>query len=309
MTHLILHIGTPKSGTTSVQEFLTQERANVPLEFLDSTGGLSGFKLLSVPSFGGSIAPEFDAKIPRKYRLSHLRDIDWNEIELEISQKQHRGRPFFISDERFYSVYDKDSAAISELAKRLKSLFSNVTILMYIRDQRAYVKSTYSQLVKRGKLVESFGEYVSDTRRLHDLCDYATRIDLWARAFGSSAVKVVPFHKEAFSEGNLLIDVLERSGANNPALHQSINAFRAKNVSPTFLQLELVRYGTKLRLHPKLRRRWLHNRHTRRLGKAGLPDKYDSRILAISARCNKYVNETYLSDQPVGLPLPSVLHS
>ena len=307
MARLILHIGTPKTGTTSIQRFLNEEHANVPLELIDSCGGLYGYKFLSVPSFGDNVAPEFEARIPEKYRLSSAHEIDWSAIEAEIREKRHSGRPFFISEEHFYAVYDKDNMAIVELAQRLKALFDQVTILVYIRDQRAYVKSTYSQLVKRGRITQSFGDYVGDTRHLHDLCDYATRLDLWARAFGHSAIQVIPFQKEALVEGNLIVDVLERIGADNPSLRDRAKAFSEKNISPTFLQLELVRYGTKLRLNPKLRRRWLNNRHTRRLSKSGLPDKYDSRILSISARCNAYVNQTYLSDRSIGLPLPATL--
>ena len=306
MTHLILHIGTPKTGTTSIQSFINQEYPNIPLEILESCGGLSGFKLLSIPSFGGDVAIEFYDKIPRKYRLKSLGDIDWSAVDQEVSEKKLSGRPFFVSEEHFYSVYDRDSIAINALAKRLKSIFDRVTILIYLRDQRDYVKSIYSQLAKRGRTTESFKNFVGDTQKLHDLCDYATRLDLWARAFGTADLEVVPFHKEAFFEQNFLIDILTRLNALPLDLRQRASTFKLKNSSPTWLQLELLRIGAKIGINPKLRRRWLGNRHIRKLSDASLPQIYDDRILSVSGRCNAYINQVYLKRHSVNLPLPAV---
>ena len=84
MAHLYLHIGTPKAGSSSIQNFLLQEGPGSPFEYIDSCGGLCGHKFLSVPSFRGQVAPEIEARIPRKYRLSGLQDIAWDQIEAEI---------------------------------------------------------------------------------------------------------------------------------------------------------------------------------------------------------------------------------
>ena len=303
MAHLYLHIGTPKAGSSSIQNFLLQEGPGSPIEYIDSCGGLCGHKFLSVPSFRGQVAPEIEARIPRKYRLSGLQDIAWDQIEAEIRDKAASGRPFFISEEHFYMVYDKDSVAIAALAARLRSLFDTVTILVYLRDQRAYVKSLYSQLVKRGRTVQSFGQYVNSADRLRDLVDYATRLDLWGTAFGQSNIQAVHFDRAAFPEGNVLLDLLARLGVDDPALRDRARAFRKQNVSPTYVQMELIRHATRLGLNSKMRRRWINNRHMRRLSDATLPDTWDDLILNFSARGNAYVNRTYLTDAAPGLPV------
>ena len=101
----------------------------------------------------------------------------------------------------------------------------------------------------------------------------------------------------------VLLDLLARLGVDDPALQDRARAFREQNVSPTYVQMELIRHATRLGLNSKMRRRWINNRHMRRLSDATLPDTWDDLILNFSARGNAYVNRTYLTDTTPGLPV------
>ncbi len=225
---LTLHIGTGKTGTTTIQKFL---RTNS-----DALGKQGILYPLSAGvtrhgRFGLYVTPE----------ESVARDPLWHDEPADTPASFHRDfrsellaeiaraglSRVLISDE---GLYGAPAATLRRLRQVIDAHFGQLRLVCYLRRQDDHLASRYQQVVKMG-----------ETRRLAvrtqemDLShtyDYASRLDLWTRLVGCPDFVVRRFEPESFVDASLIADFLDAAGITLdpagltpvPAMNESLDA-------------------------------------------------------------------------------------
>lgn len=158
MNTLILHIGTDKTGTTSLQNFLTANRERL--------GEISSW---SYPDLSRQrIDNLFDlllVKEEERTTTSQERRRYYEELEKVLAHKN-----VVLSSEQFYIHWDESIKILDEMAPR----FADLKIVLYLRRQDLYWESLWGENVKWGLTRDPqqalrCGDY-------RDRCDYYGRI-------------------------------------------------------------------------------------------------------------------------------------
>ena len=217
---IILHIGTHKTGTTSIQDVLRASsdvlrRAGILFPEAGCPPGLSGQHMLA-----------WSVLSSKHHKLPSPKPPVWEALWREIDTL--RPRKVILSAEAFSRA---DASEVEVIRKKMEG--KEVSVVCYLRDPAAYLKSAYKQQVKMGKCSDSFSSFVKDG--VKDV-DYKSLVDRWARVFGASNVHVRPFD-EAIQRG-LLSDFAQVAGIDESILVQETHS----NVSPPDAVIQIVRY-------------------------------------------------------------------
>jgi hypothetical protein len=208
---IFIHIGTEKTGTTTIQKLL-HERRDVLLEhgyyFLRSPGEENNRELVAYCMRPYCIDDFFrDRFITTPERREEFRRDFHRRFMEEIAAIPPHVHTVIASSEHFHSRLTADEE-VECLRDLLRPIFSNVRILTYIRPQVDVALSLYSTALISGLSVE-----VADFVDQHchagspyfNYLDYLTR---WERFFSSNALTVRLFDRAEFLNGNLLDDFL-----------------------------------------------------------------------------------------------------
>jgi len=227
----IVHIGTEKTGTSSIQLFLLKNRKKLlrhGYHFLRSAGKTNNWAL---PAYC-SVENRFDDF----YRIHSLK----NEGELEAFKKKF-ARDFeaemraldrnvhtvIISSEHFHSRLRTDDE-LNNVKQFLSKYFSDIRIICYLREQGATCASWYSTSMKSGG-TDSFFNFVQRCKPEVYYYNYLDLLNKWESFFGIDALDVAVFDPDRFLNGSLLDDFTSRI---NPALVGGLdNIVRAENES------------------------------------------------------------------------------
>lgn len=190
MTRVILHIGTEKTGTTSIQQCLSMNR-KVLLK-----------KGIVYPHIGPRSDAHFDlvnALHPLdnggRY-MEFLKPVDtpqdfyWNKLADCI--KQNAEKTIVLSAEHFSSRLREN--ALTYMKQFFQSLDVHLEIVIYLRPQADFIESSYSTEIKAGSpkvFAKVMQEYQSQAMRY----DYFKLVSLWERFFGREAINVIPYEK------------------------------------------------------------------------------------------------------------------
>ena len=188
---LVLHLGTPKTGTTALQLFLVENS-----EELKKLGW-------SYPNLAKSVA-EMDNKkyveniscetncrflFFEKDKFSNsnsLRGKAWQVIRKELENYN-----VILSEEAFYH----SAKEMEEVLKDIKSLYDNVKVVLYLRRQDRYAESLWNQEIKwRAFFSEEFNSWSEKLESVH----YLSRLDMISEIIGKENLIVRVFEKEQF---------------------------------------------------------------------------------------------------------------
>jgi hypothetical protein len=201
---VVVHIGTGKTGTSALQEFLGRNRATLAragVLYPQSVGKYRHVKL------GLMVTPLEDldkmivwrragADDPEAYQADVRRQLD---AELAAA-----GLPRVVfSNEGFYG---SRPGTLTALRRYLDEAAHTVRIVVYLRRQDDHLLSRYQQRVKVGA-VDRLAEWA--TTDLTDIYDYARRLRLWQDLLAPSALVVRPFERAQLSGGSIFQDFLD----------------------------------------------------------------------------------------------------
>ena len=160
---LTLHIGMPKTGTTSIQSYLRRfPELMLSLPYPEASLGLL---------FGGE---RYTADIARRLSMDNI-DLSKNWIRMALS-KQGGKRSVFSSEFLFTSALDNESDF--DVFKSAFSGWDNIKIILYLRHPLNHFPSLISQRVRSGQFEHSKINNISNT-----YYDYAKSCDLWSAHF------------------------------------------------------------------------------------------------------------------------------
>jgi hypothetical protein len=203
----IIHIGTAKTGSTSIQRLLEGNR-DALLEngyvYPRSPGEKNHFRLAI---FAGTTArADKMARVTGEagdaaYVARHFE----NDLTKEMQRLPDSVHTVIFSNEHCYRKIGTVDAA-----RRLKGLldrhFDDYVIIAYLRRQDELAVSLYSTRMRSGSDEMSVLPALDQGRKGAHRFDWEAMLDRWAEAFGRESVKPRRFAPEAFVGGNLLVD-------------------------------------------------------------------------------------------------------
>lgn len=225
--HLYLHIGTNKTGSTTIQYCLKENQTLLksqgyyyPMEGAYFYPPEASPSLLAHALLGNRPTYMANPNIDREACVSEIiRDIKQSDCEKVI-----------ISSEHFHSAKTVDD--VKEIASVFLGLFKKITVIVYLRRQDTRLESSWSQGVKTGIISKSFEDFLSK----HSGWNYFEMLNLWAEVFGKNNLVVRPFEKEQFFKNDLLQDFLKTIDCT-----AEISDSRLRNQSPPVEFLEVLR--------------------------------------------------------------------
>lgn len=226
-----IHIGTHKTGSTSLQAFLAQNRGVL--------GNL------------GYLFPKTDKADHANHSIAwQLREGDERGLRTVVAHAKSKGMSSVVlSSEDFELLRD---------LRRIRSLTAefSTSIIVYLRPQLSYIESEYNQVVKMlpSRFSGSVEDLVSQPQYVYRF-DYSRLIEPWSEAFGVESIKVRPFEKRQLC-GDLYTDFLLQIGMSADAMgamdHRVVKRNTSLDYEPLQLLLALNRFPLPDSLHAEL---------------------------------------------------------
>ncbi len=200
---LVLHIGAHKTGTTSIQKFLFQNRSSL------QEAGVS----YVVPNENAAHLHEYLQLDRSVLTHPHFKADVHGLLELLSSAS---GDVVIGSSENFSFLFDPRE--VSELASALQREFSDIKIVCYLRRQDRHVISHHQEGAKPYRVAEEL-LWGNSTRALPArnakqslYLDYERRLSYWANSFGEGALLLRPFEKSELVNGDVVDDFVHHLG-------------------------------------------------------------------------------------------------
>jgi hypothetical protein len=228
MKRIVLHIGSPKSGTTTLQHLLVKFedellREGVLYPRSGRTAGGAGAHHLLCSSVRGVYSP-----------LNGHRP--WSDFLEELGRAE--ARTIVISSEEFGRCSESEVLRVRQYLEAYP-----VTVLVYLRNPLKFMVSWYKQNVKMGHYGGTFGSFI---REQHHVCDYGRRLERWVKVFGQEQmmvriydkVKSAPSLEEDFLN---ILDVEPGRLLNGPAAKKPLNVSPADEAVLLMARLNTLR--------------------------------------------------------------------
>lgn len=208
----IVHIGTEKTGTTTIQECLFQNQKKLSkkgFHFLQCAGDRNN-RAVAAHCMNDDKFDDFykQLSISTREQKAVFKADFLGRFREELTSLPSKIHTVVISSEHFHSR-TASQAETDRVRDFLAPFFSDIEIVCYLRDQVATLGSFYSTAVKSGSS-ESFESFANRCAPHNVYYNHATMLGHWAQSFGFDALRVQVFENRAFLNGRLLDDFCSR---------------------------------------------------------------------------------------------------
>jgi hypothetical protein len=207
---LYLHIGTEKTGTTSVQKFLRKNRellARNGILYPEAPGPQNHTGLAAAAQDVEKVGP-----LRKSLGLTSEEAVRKHRAEMMAAFKAELGaRPWktvVMSGEHCSSQLGED-AEVRWLKDWLAPLFDTIRIVIYLRRQDDFLLSLYSTAVKSGA---THSIRVPADKALKARYDHWGLLERWAHVFGREAMICRRFERARLKNGDIVDDFLDAAG-------------------------------------------------------------------------------------------------
>ena len=206
MNNIILHIGTNKTGTSSLQVFLREDK-----DFLKKNKFIH-------PNFKGGIGHHHElATCLSKANSIYEPELHTQKAQFYINEinkifKSNPNHTIILSSEAFH-----EHSNPSGLKKLLKNY--NVKVFCYFREHVSYLSSWYQQNIKETNETRSFTEWL-DSRYIRNHTNYVEVLKQWSNSFGKN-FKYRPFERESLVGGDIVSDFCDFIGVDAPKVKKT----------------------------------------------------------------------------------------
>jgi hypothetical protein len=301
MKKLYLHIGTEKTGTTSLQYFLAENRERLAAHGCWVPGCLlrPNHSLLAVCCYD-----EFRNDDLCRY-LGIGSANEWElmkqQIMAELTQEIASSCCNYgiISTEHFQSrLYT--AAEKNRLRALLENIgFDDVTVILYIRDPASLANSHYFTDVAQGYLGRLPGK--PDEHYFKNLCDHRTTIQQWQSVFGKDRLIIRLYDADGRGKFSTIDDFLGLIPELNGQNHKPV---KNGNVSISALGVELIRRINEIEpfwvdggVNPVRRGLNHHIRKHYRGARYGMPEWLAQEYDMAFAESNEWVRQNFFPDR------------
>ncbi len=226
MTTAYIHIGTHKTGSTSIQYFLFKNRNKLKEQgFLYPLSGIPKKNLFGQHHLAAAFLENW------QLNTYNPNAGGWEEVISEANNFPDKN--IIISSENFcLPRFDL------EQIYKVKNYLSQYTvkIVVYLRRQDNYLISQYRQFIGANKYSDSFQQFISEQKWL---IDYYKILQPWQQVFGTQNIIVRVFEPERF-KNDLLDDFLDT--IDYPQNRRELIKTSMQSVSPSIKETNLKQY-------------------------------------------------------------------
>lgn len=197
---LTLHIGTPKTGTTSLQRWFAGQRAALLAQgvwYPEALGAENHRKLMTFArdtDKPDDSFPRFGIRSPEDH--ARFRDTLAAAFDAEAAEARAAGAQVaLISNEHLWSkINTKDQ--VERLRAFLDARFDTVTVVLHLRPQVDLMISNASQLARMGTLVTEAELTREGIGPKNAFYGYDRTVAVWEGVFGPERLALVPFRRQ-----------------------------------------------------------------------------------------------------------------
>ncbi len=219
--HCILHIGTEKTGSTAIQQFLHYNSGKFKRQgaHLCTSVGKPNNRSLPAAFMREDRNDDFLRRMNHKGIAGRRR---WRrqllkEFLNEVAQANKKSEVFIISSEHFHSRL-QHLDEVRELFSFLEPLFSSISVICYLRRQDHLAMSRYSEAMRAGHVHQS--PLPAGARRakgpLPNYFDFESLLNRWADAFGEENIQPHIYSKDTLLNGDVIQDFVQAAGLQLP---------------------------------------------------------------------------------------------
>lgn len=194
---LVLHIGTPKTGTSTLQRVFDSNRRRLGRHgviYPKPGFGRRNHNLLTAVLHGPDDMPrEFRAGGRSADELAAMSETCWESIGQQLARS--KASTAIISGEYFFNL---DEPKLTRLYERVTPLADEIDVVCYVREPAAYYVSRMQQRVKGTAKVAPPGRF-----RTHIAAALTRHLDL-----APGRVVARPFDRSALVDGDIVADFL-----------------------------------------------------------------------------------------------------
>ncbi|MBR1629613.1 MAG: hypothetical protein IJ679_10190 [Lachnospiraceae bacterium] len=200
MKTLYLHIGTAKTGTTSLQKFFAINRSLLQKKGFSFPEMPFGFEDVGQKNRNGHFLTLYDEPDTEK---------KWEKGWKTVRETFLKSNNVILSDEQIWIVQVKDGFWEKVLSEAEKAGVA-LKVIVYLRKQDEIAESHWNQKVKgRPKLSSTFFEFINEGGYDFFPLDYGKTIDHVASCIGKENLRVRAFERQQFAGGSLFVDFLQ----------------------------------------------------------------------------------------------------
>ncbi|MGF2735326.1 hypothetical protein [Marinobacter sp. DUT-1] len=225
---IVIHIGTEKTGTTTLQKNLLDNVAQLKTQ---GVLYLHGDDLINSRDIAAAMLPDSQEDDylnslgigTNVEGRSRFREKIYDKLKRDIEQAGDKIHTIIISSEHFHSRL-RDESSVLKLKKWLEPFSDQFTVFCYLRRQVDMVTSFYSTLLKGGG-IKSFDD-VMDTMLREDnhYCNYQMMLEKWGNVFSESSMRVKRFDRSELLNGNIIDDFLSDIGVDKNCIEHSTDS-------------------------------------------------------------------------------------
>ncbi len=250
----ICHVGLPKTGSTSLQQYLAQNKTALAADHIGYER--FGERLINQPEYlylgldrlgqtrGSDDFRWFHGISDRAALAQRAHTVrDWLKQKLSTSD----AKTWIISSE-LLTVFFNTVDDIATLNAVLREFFDEVDYVIYVRRQDHWLVSEYSERLRNG-LVDTLDQFLADVPPT----DLSALVDMWVRTVGRSRVTVRAYG--ATSDFDLITDFFTAMNLTLPSPVKPV-ANRALTQSGAQLLQRGNQVLMRLNLKSKMARLW-----------------------------------------------------
>ncbi|WP_257287525.1 hypothetical protein [Endozoicomonas sp. SESOKO2] len=194
MKKLILHIGTWKTGTTTIQNYLfnnSEELAKQGIIYSNSCSN-NTFLIHFFHSNNDNHVTVRNSSKGQNELFTNAKD----EIT-KLIKTTNNSKTLILSSE---FLLDLSVSDIYGLKYYFKEYFDEIKVIAYIRHPALHASSAVNEQVKQGHY------NIKTAFKYHSKPDEINRVFRWVEVFGKESIKIIPFEKKSLKSGDLLTD-------------------------------------------------------------------------------------------------------
>jgi hypothetical protein len=227
----MLHIGLPKTGSTSIQATMSRRREELRdkgVLYPKSPGDPAHLLLPASVIIDETLFRNFSERIwegsAKASRLERFR----KEFDAEIRSAPAHVRAVILSSEHC-GGFLKTAAEIKRLASFLRTYFDRWRVIVYLRRQDLMMASAWNEQLRGGMSREPG----LPTRTFSNVWTYNFHpfLDAWAGAFGEGAIVVRIFEPNSLVDGNVVADFVSACGIDLGVELEDLNLKRNQSLS------------------------------------------------------------------------------
>jgi hypothetical protein len=195
----ILHIGMPKTGSSSIQEALSQEHKITGCEYLD-IGDAGNHSTIIYSLF--SQRPELHhAHVAMQRTKKEVEDfVHYHREQLDSRLSSICSQQYVISGEDILFLKEEELRALKSY---LLQFSSEVLVVAYVRPPISFMQSAFQQNIKQGDLRFGIAGYFPR---------YRERLERFDLVFGRENVSLIKFDPASLLAGDVVVDFCNRIG-------------------------------------------------------------------------------------------------